>query len=146
MEPPGDMGAFVRVVERQSFSAAAQDLGLTPSAVSKLITRLEDRLGARLLHRTTRRLSLTSEGEHYFVRARKILVEIAEAEAEVARSQAAPSGRLRINTSIAFATYQLAPSLPEFIARYPDITVELLVTIRPLNHREAGHEETISFT
>lgn len=143
MEPPGDMGAFVRVVERRSFSAAAQDLGLSPSAVSKLITRLEDRLGARLLHRTTRRLSLTSEGEHYFARARKILAEIAEAEAEVARSQAAPSGRLRINTSIAFATYQLAPSLPEFITRYPNIAVELLVTDRVVDLVEDHADVTI---
>jgi DNA-binding transcriptional LysR family regulator len=143
MEPPGDMGAFVRVVERRSFSAAAEDLGLTPSAVSKLITRLEDRLGAQLLHRTTRRLSLTSEGEHYFVRARKILADIAEAEAEVARSQAAPSGRLRINTSIAFATYQLAPSLPEFIARYPHITVELSVTDRVVDLVEDHADVTI---
>jgi len=91
MELPGDMGAFVRVVERRSFSAAAQDLGLTPSAVSKLVTRLEERLRVRLLHRTTRRLSLTSEGEHYFVRARKILADIADAEAEIARSQAEPA-------------------------------------------------------
>lgn len=143
MEPPGDMGAFVRVVERRSFSAAAQDLGLTPSAVSKLITRLEERLGARLLHRTTRRLSLTSEGEHYFVRAQKITADIAEAEAEVARSQAAPSGRLRINTSIAFATCQLAPSLPEFIARYPNIAVELLVTDRVVDLVEDHADVTI---
>jgi DNA-binding transcriptional LysR family regulator len=143
MEPPGDMGAFVRVVERQSFSAAAQDLGLTPSAVSKLITRLEDRLGARLLHRTTRRLSLTSEGEHYFARARKIMVDIAEAEAEVARSRTAPGGKLRINTSIAFATYQLAPSLAEFIARYPNITVELSVTDRVVDLVEDHADVTI---
>jgi DNA-binding transcriptional LysR family regulator len=143
MEPSGDMGAFVRVVERRSFSAAAQDLGLSPSAVSKLITRLEDRLGSRLLHRTTRRLSLTSEGEHYFIRARKILVDIAEAEAEVARSQAEPNGRLRINTSIAFATYQLAPSLPEFIARYPNIAVELFVTDRIVDLVEDHADVTI---
>jgi DNA-binding transcriptional LysR family regulator len=143
MEPHGDMGTFVRVVERRSFSAAAQELGLTPSAVSKLITRLEDRLGARLLHRTTRRLSLTSEGEHYFVRARKILADIAEAEAEIARSQAAPSGKLRINTSIAFATYQLAPSLPEFVARYPNIAVELLVTDRIVDLVEDHADVTI---
>jgi len=143
MELPGDMGAFVRVVERRSFSAAAQDLGLTPSAVSKLVTRLEERLRVRLLHRTTRRLSLTSEGEHYFVRARKILADIADAEAEIARSQAEPSGRLRINTSIAFATYQLAPSLPEFIARYPNIAVELSVTDRVVDLVEDHADVTI---
>src|SRR4051794_1267076 len=124
----GEMRTFVRVVERQSFSAAAQDLALTPSAVSKLITRLEDRLGARLLHRTTRRLSLTSEGELYFARARQIVADIEEAEAEVARARAVPRGHLHVNTSNAFATHQLAPVLPAFIARYPDITVGLSVT------------------
>jgi DNA-binding transcriptional LysR family regulator len=129
-EATGDMRAFVRVVERRSFSAAADDLALTPSAVSKLVARLEDRLGARLLHRTTRRLSLTSEGELYFSRARQIVADIDEAEAEVARSRASPRGHLYVNTSNAFATHQLAPVLPAFLARYPDITVELSVTDR----------------
>jgi len=69
MEAPGDMRAFVRVVERQGFAAAAASLGLTPSAVSRLVSKLENRLGLRLLHRTTRRLTLTSEGEVYFPRA-----------------------------------------------------------------------------
>jgi DNA-binding transcriptional LysR family regulator len=124
------MRAFVRVVERRSFSAAAADLALTPSAVSKLVARLEDRLGARLLHRTTRRLSLTSEGELYFSRARQIVADIDEAEAEVTRSRASPRGHLHVNTSNAFATHQLAPVLPAFLARYPDITVELSVTDR----------------
>jgi DNA-binding transcriptional LysR family regulator len=106
-----DMRAFVRVVEHQSFSAAANVLGLTPSAISKLVSRLEDRLGVRLLHRTTRRLALTSEGEVYFARARHILSDIDEAEAEVARSRGSPRGRLHVNTSIAFAVHQLAPAL-----------------------------------
>jgi DNA-binding transcriptional LysR family regulator len=86
------MRAFARVVERGSFSAAADDLGLTPSAVSKLITRLEDRLGVRLLHRTTRRLSLTPEGETYHLRARDILTAIADADAEVSRAGQTPRG------------------------------------------------------
>ena len=78
MDAAWDMRAFVRVVEHQSFSAAAEVLGLTPSAVSKLVSRLEERLGVRLLHRTTRRLALTSEGEVYFARARHILSDIDE--------------------------------------------------------------------
>ena len=80
MDAAWDMRAFVRVVEHQSFSAAAVVLGLTPSAVSKLVSRLEERLGVRLLHRTTRRLALTSEGEVYFARARHILSDIDEVE------------------------------------------------------------------
>jgi DNA-binding transcriptional LysR family regulator len=126
----GDMKAFVRVVEHQSFSAAATVLELTPSAVSKLVRRLEDRLGVQLLHRTTRRLALTSEGEAYFARARQILADIEEVEAEVARSRSSPRGRLHVNTSNAFGVHQLAPALPEFLMRYPDIEIELSITDR----------------
>jgi DNA-binding transcriptional LysR family regulator len=130
MDATGDMRAFVRVVEQQSFAAAATVLGLSPSAVSKLVTRLEDRLGVQLLHRTTRRLSLSSEGEVYFARARQILNDIAEAEIEVTRSRGAPRGRLRINTSNGFGIHQLAPALPEFIARYPEVEIDLVLTDR----------------
>ena len=73
MDRAGEMTAFVRAVETGGFSAAARDMGLTPSALSKLVTRLEDRLGARLLQRTTRRLRLTAEGEAFYTRARDIL-------------------------------------------------------------------------
>ena len=130
MDTTNDMRAFVKVVEHQSFSAAAVVLGLTPSAVSKLVSRLEDRLGVRLLHRTTRRLALTSEGEVYFARARQILADIEEAEAEVTRSRGSPRGRLHVHTSNAFGVHQLAPALPEFLMRYPDIEVELSITDR----------------
>jgi DNA-binding transcriptional LysR family regulator len=130
MDTTNDMRAFVRVVEYQSFSAAAVVLGLTPSAVSKLVSRLEDRLGVRLLHRTTRRLALTSEGEVYFARARQILADIEEVEAEVTKSRGSPRGRLHVHTSNAFGVHQLAPALPEFLMRYPDIEVELSITDR----------------
>lgn len=130
MDTTNDMRAFVRVVEHQSFSAAAVVFGLTPSAVSKLVSRLEDRLGVRLLHRTTRRLALTSEGEVYFSRARQILADIEEVEAEVTRSRGSPRGRLHVHTSNAFGVHQLAPALPEFLMRYPDIEVELSITDR----------------
>src|SRR5947208_6294385 len=137
------MRAFVRVDELQIVSAAAEDLSLTPSAVSRLVARLEDRLGARLLYRTTRRLSLTSEGELYFARARQIVSDIDEAEAEVARSRAAPRGHLHVNTSNAFATHQLAPVLPAFLVRYPDITIELSVTDRVVDLVEDYADVTI---
>ncbi|SRR5712691_91233 len=130
MDAVGEMRVFVRVVEHQSFSGAAEVLGLTPSAVSKLVSRLEERLGVRLLHRTTRRLALTSEGELYFARARQILADLEELEAEVARSRGAPRGRLRINTSNGFGVQQLAPALPDFLVCYPDIEVELSITDR----------------
>lgn len=133
MDVTGDMRAFVSVVEQRSFAAAAEILGLTPSAVSKLVTRLEDRLGVQLLHRTTRRLSLSSEGEVYFARARQILADVEDAEAEVARSRGAPRGLLRVNTSNAFGIHQLAPALPEFMARYPEIRMDLAITDRVID-------------
>jgi DNA-binding transcriptional LysR family regulator len=117
-------------MDRGSFSAAAEDLGLTPSAVSKLISRLEDRLGARLLERSTRRLALTPEGETYLSRARRIVADIEEAEAEVARVRGAPRGKLRINAGTAFGLHQLAPALADFLARYPEIDLELSITDR----------------
>ncbi len=123
MDATSDVRAFACVVERQSFSAAAASLGLTPSAVSKLVSRLEDRLGVRLLHRTTRRLGLTAEGEVYFARARQILADIEEAEAEVAKFRGSPRGCLHVNAGHAFGVQQLAPALPEFLARYPDLKI-----------------------
>ena len=130
MDAADEMRVFVRVVEHQSFSGAAAVLGLTPSAISKLVSRLEERLGVRLLHRTTRRLALTSEGDVYFARARQILADIEEMEAEVAKSRGSPRGRLRVNTSNGFGVHQLAPALPDFLIRYPDIEVELSITDR----------------
>jgi DNA-binding transcriptional LysR family regulator len=127
------MRAFVRIVDRRSFSAAAGDLNITPSAISKLITRLEDQLGVRLLHRTTRRLSLTPEGETYYLRARDILAAIADAEAEVSRAGQIPRGRLRINCITAFALHHLVPALPDFSNRFPDVTVELSVSDRMID-------------
>ena len=125
MGVPGEMRAFVRVVEQQSFSAAAASLGLTPSAVSRLVSKLEDRLGVRLLRRTTRRLTLTSEGEVYFARARSIIGDIEDVETEVRKLRGAPRGRLTINTSNAFGIHQLVPALPDFLQRYSEIEVEL---------------------
>src|SRR5687768_5243976 len=133
-----DMAAFVRAVERGGFSSAARDLGLTPSAVSKLVTRLEDRLGVRLLNRTTRRLALTAEGETFFQRSQRILADIAEAEEEVGRSRVQPRGLLRVNVGTAFGMHQLAPALPDFFARHPEIQVELTITDRLVDLIEEG--------
>ena len=109
MDATSDLRVFVRVMDRGSFSAAAKDLGLTPSAVSKLVSRLEDRLGARLLERSTRRLALTPEGETLLARARRIVADVEEAEAEVMSVRGAPRGRLHVNSGTAFGLHQLAP-------------------------------------
>lgn len=128
-----DMIVFARVVERGSFAAAADDLGLSPSAVSKLITRLESRLGTRLLMRTTRRLALTAEGELFLDRSRKILDAIVTMEAEVASARRGPQGHLRVHAFPTFAVDHLAAVLPNFLARYPRITFEFVVTNREVN-------------
>ena len=130
MDASSDLRVFVRVMDRGNFSLAASDLGITPSAVSKLISRLEDRLGVRLLERSTRRLALTPEGETFLARARRIVADIEEAEAEVARVRGAPRGKLRINSGTAFGLHQLAPALADFLARYPEIDIELSITDR----------------
>jgi DNA-binding transcriptional LysR family regulator len=130
MDAPFGMRAFVSVVDHQSFSGAADALRFTPSAVSKLVTKLEARLGVRLLNRTTRRLALTSEGEVYFARARRIVADIQDAEAEVAKSRGSPRGHLHVNTNSGFGVHQLAPALPDFLLRYPDIEIELSITDR----------------
>ena len=127
MDRTAEMIAFVRAVETGGFSAAARDLGLTPSALSKLVGRLEDRLGVRLLHRTTRRLQLTAEGETFFNRARPILTALDEAEAEVAAAGAQPRGLLRLNCGSAFGRHQLTPAIPRFLERYPEIELDLTI-------------------
>ena len=138
MTIPSEMTAFVRAVELGGFSTAARDMGLTPSAISKLVTRLEDRLGVRLLNRTTRKLALTPEGEAYFHRSQRILADIHEAENEVARFRARPKGLLRINVGTAFGMHQLTPALPEFLAANPEVQIELTVTDRVVDLIEEG--------
>jgi len=128
-----EMNAFVRVAERGSFAAAAADLGLTPSALSKLVTRIEDRLGVRLLTRTTRKLALTAEGELFVARSRDILASIEAAEAEVTAASERPRGHLRISVGTAVAKQILGPALPVFLDRYADITVELHVSDRQVD-------------
>jgi DNA-binding transcriptional LysR family regulator len=122
-----DIATFVRVADAGSFAAVAAETGLTPSGVSKIVSRLEDRLGVKLMHRTTRRLSLTPEGETMLARGRDILASIEAAEAEVTAARGKPKGLIRVNTGTAFARHRLAPVLPEFHARYPDIRLEIAI-------------------
>ena len=128
-----DMNAFVRVVEKGSFAAAAQDLGLTPSAVSKIVSRTEERLGVQLLTRTTRRIALTPEGETYFQRCRDILAAIEAAEAEVSSSGTSLQGPIRVSASTSIARYQIAQFLPDFLVRHPGIVIELDATDRQVD-------------
>ncbi len=141
VDRPGELAAFVRSVEGASFSAAARQLGLTPSAVAKVVTRLEARLGVRLLHRTTRRLTLTPEGDHFFRRAQRILAEIEEAELEAASARLAPRGLLRLHSGSAMGLHQLTPVLPEFCSRYPEVDLELTVNERRIEHARLDMDE-----
>ncbi|TGX54905.1 LysR family transcriptional regulator [Sphingomonas gei] len=120
-----EMAVFVRVVETGDFSGAARALGLSPSAVSKLVARLEARLGTRLLRRSTRRLALTAEGEAFHARAAAILADIDAAEREAGGARL-PAGRVRVASSASYVAHVLAPLLPDFLARYPDIGVDIL--------------------
>jgi DNA-binding transcriptional LysR family regulator len=128
-----NISLFVSVVEMGSFAAAANAAGLTPSAASKAITRMEERLGVRLLQRTTRRLALTQEGETMLARGKEILAALEAAEAEVTQNRGRPRGLVRMNTGTAFAKHRLAPVMTEFHNRYPDITLELSISDRRID-------------
>ncbi|MEM7444863.1 MAG: LysR family transcriptional regulator [Pseudomonadota bacterium] len=121
MQRLAGMDVFVRVVDDGSFSEAARSLGQTPSAISKQISALEDRLSTRLFSRTTRRLMLTEAGRTLLDKARPILEAMNEAEGSVTALSDAPRGVLKINIPIAFGEAHIAPILPGFLARYPEI-------------------------
>lgn len=123
-----EMRVFVESVRRGSFSAAGRSLDLSPSAVSKLLSRLEGRLGVRLLNRSTRRLSPTEGGRAYFDQCVEILADIERAEDSLTGFGHTPAGTLRINSTPGFAKHQLLPLILEFQARYPEITLELQLT------------------
>jgi DNA-binding transcriptional LysR family regulator len=123
----GEMEVFSAVVERGGFSAAAKLFGMTPSAVSKLVTRLEARLGARLINRSTRKLQLTAEGQAFHQRCLTILSDIAEAECEAAAGRA-PRGRVRVNANVAFGNHVLLPLVPAFLAEHPELSLDLVLT------------------
>ncbi len=123
----GEMDVFVRVVDMGGFSAAARTLRMTPSAVSKLMARLETRLGTRLLSRSTRTLQLTPEGTAFYESSLRILADLEEAERGAGAAEQA-AGRIRLNTSASYGTHILTPLLPEFLALYPAITLNVVQT------------------
>lgn len=123
----GEMEVFAAVVERGGFSAAAKAFQMSPSAVSKLVLRLETRLGARLINRSTRKLQLTAEGQAFHQRCVTILGDIAEAECEAAAGRA-PRGRVRVNANVAFGNHVLLPLVPAFLAEHPELTLDIVLT------------------
>lgn len=128
MNQLSEMQAFTESVREGSFSGAARLLHCSPSAVSKLVSRLEDRLQIRLLNRTTRKISLTEAGQRFYQRCTEILTELQDAETEIQALGEAPQGLLKLNCSPGFATHQLMPLLNDFQQQYPRLKIDLSLT------------------
>jgi DNA-binding transcriptional LysR family regulator len=143
MENLADIAVFVRVVERGSFTLAAEDLELSRAVVSKYLSRLEERLATRLLNRTTRRLSLTEAGAALFEASRGAIERIEEAQAAVARFQKAPRGRLRVSAPMSFGILHLGHVVADFAHAHPAITLDLRLDDRYVNLVEEGFDLAI---
>lgn len=144
-EPASDMQFFVLVAKHGSLAAAARAIDLTPPAATKRLATLESRLGVRLVNRTTRTLSLTSEGETYLQHATRILADIKDMEDVVSQGRSAPRGLLRVNATLGFGRTTIAPLVSTFAARYPEVEVQIEVTDRPIDLVESGFDLAIRF-
>lgn len=145
MDALSDLGFFALVARQQSLTAAARELGVTTPSVSKRLAQVEKRLGVRLLNRTTRRVSLTSEGELYLGNGSRILSELAELEQLVTSSRAEPTGMLRVNASFGFGRAHISPAISAFVARYPGMEIQLHLTDRPVSLQDQGFDLGIRF-
>jgi DNA-binding transcriptional LysR family regulator len=132
------MQAFVAVADLQGFAPAARKLGLSPSGVTRSIAALEERLGARLLQRTTRKVALTDVGMRYLERARRILADIEEAESSAEGERTRPSGRLVVSAPIGFGRLHVSPVMSKYLARYAEVSGELRLSDRVINLVEDG--------
>ncbi len=132
------MQAFVAVADLRGFAPAARKLGLSPSGVTRLIAALEDRVGARLLQRTTRSVALTDAGARYLERIRRILADVEEAEGSVEGERTVPSGRLAVSAPIGFGRLHVSPVMSAYLKRYPQVSGELRLSDRMINLVEDG--------
>jgi DNA-binding transcriptional LysR family regulator len=128
----GEMEVFVRAVELGGFSLAGRAMRMTPSAVSKLVARLERRLGARLINRSTRKLLLTAEGQAFLERAHRVLADLDEAERAVTAG-AVPRGLVRVNCNVPFGLHRLLPLVPRFTAANPEVRLDIALTDRVID-------------
>lgn len=137
------MAIFARVVEASSFSAAARGLGLSKAAVSKHVARLERRLGARLLNRTTRRLSVTEVGRAFYEHCARVVSEAETAELEVSQMRSQPRGLLKVATSVAFGTLHIVPAIAGFLERYPEVSVQMAMDDRVMDLAKEGYDVAV---
>src|SRR5258706_8644512 len=140
-----DIVVFTKVVETRSFTGAAEQLGLPKSTVSRKLAQLEERLGVRLVQRTTRKLALTDIGEAYFERCARIVADVVAAEQLVTDMQATPRGRLRVSSTIDFTTLYLGGIIAEFLNQHPEIYVELEASNKLVDLIEDGFDVAVRF-
>ena len=143
MEDLTAMVVFAKVVEEKSLSGAARKLDLSKSRVSKLVAKLEKSLGARLLNRTTRQMSLTEVGAVFYEHCVRIVEELEEAKLAVSRLHSEPRGVLKVSASVAFGTLHIAPVFADFIARYPEVTIDMTINDRFVDLAEEGYDVAI---
>lgn len=143
MDNFSEIGVFTQVVDLGGFTTAAASLGLTPSGVSRIVSRLEQRIGARLLNRTTRSLSLTDDGLSYYETCKRILAELDEANAALAKASTVPRGRLRVDVPVVLADMVVGPALPRFLERYPELSVDLTVRDKLIDPTAEGSDVVV---
>ena len=145
MDGFSDLRFFALLVKEGSLAHAAQQMGLTAPAVSRRLAQLEHRLGVRLLHRTTRRMNLTPEGETYLLDGTRILGDLDALERTVAGARSAPRGLIRLAATLGFGRLQVAPALSAFARAYPQVEVQLHLSDRPVNLVEQGFDAVVRF-
>jgi LysR family transcriptional activator of dmlA len=145
MDAFSDLAFFSTLIRLGSLAAAAQELGVTPPSVSKRLAALETRLGVRLLNRTTRRISLTPEGEIYVGDGARVLAEMDALERRVAGAKAVPRGAMKVSATLGFGRRHVAAALSKFARAYPDVDVQLQLSDRPVNLIEQGYDAAIRF-
>ncbi|SIT08216.1 LysR family transcriptional regulator [Achromobacter sp. MFA1 R4] len=141
----GELLLVVELARAGGMSAAARELDVTPAAVSKRLAQIEARLGVRLFNRSTRRLSLTAEGEVYLENARRILGEIDDLDELIASRQASPRGLLKVNAPLGFGRSYIAPAIAEFAQQYPEVSLQLQLTDRPADFVREAFDVAVRF-
>ncbi len=141
----GELQLVVELARAGGMSAAARELDVTPAAVSKRLAQIEARLGVRLFNRSTRRLSLTAEGEVYLESARRILGEIDDLDELIASRQASPRGLLKVNAPLGFGRSYIAPAIAEFAQKYPEVSLQLQLTDRPADFVRDAFDVAVRF-